>query len=103
MTAEILSLSLQLSMPEIILAVGALALLMIGVFSGDKSTSTVTGLAVALLLVAGLWLIFMPGEGEAYGGAFMLDPFARFMKVLALIGSIVAMVMSVGRAQSDQL
>jgi NADH-quinone oxidoreductase subunit N len=103
MTAEILSLSLQLSMPEIILAVGSLALLMIGVFSGDKSTSTVTGLAVALLLVAGLWLIFMPGEGEAYGGAFMLDPFARFMKVIALIGSITAMVMSVGRAQSDQL
>jgi hypothetical protein len=64
MTAETLYLSLQLSMPEIILAVGALALLMIGVFSGDKSAPTVTGLAVALLAVAGLWLIFMPGEGR---------------------------------------
>ncbi|CAN7265595.1 NADH-quinone oxidoreductase subunit NuoN [Neorhizobium tomejilense] len=103
MTAEILSLSLQLSMPEIILAVGALALLMIGVFSGDKSAPTVTGLAVALLAVAGLWLIFMPGEGVAYGGAFKLDAFSRFMKVLALIGSITAMVMSVGHAKSDQL
>ncbi|CDN47404.1 NADH-quinone oxidoreductase subunit NuoN [Neorhizobium galegae] len=103
MTAEILSLSLQLSMPEIILAVGALALLMIGVFSGDKSAPTVTGLAVALLAVAGLWLIFMPGEGVAYGGAFKLDSFGRFMKVLALIGSITAMVMSVGHAKSDQL
>jgi NADH-quinone oxidoreductase subunit N len=103
MTAEILSLSLQLSMPEIILAVGALALLMIGVFSGDKSAPTVTGLAVALLAVAGLWLIFMPGEGVAYGGAFKLDAFGRFMKVLALIGSITAMVMSVGHAKSDQL
>jgi NADH-quinone oxidoreductase subunit N len=103
MTAETLSLSLQLSMPEIILAVGALALLMIGVFSGDKSAPTVTGLAVALLAVAGLWLIFMPGEGVAYGGAFKLDAFGRFMKVLALIGSITAMVMSVGHAKSDQL
>ncbi|EUB94903.1 NAD(P)H-quinone oxidoreductase subunit 2 [Rhizobium sp. CF080] len=103
MTAEILSLSLQLSMPEIILAVGALALLMIGVFSGDKSAPTVTGLAVALLAVAGLWLIFMPGEGVAYGGAFKLDAFGRFMKVLALVGSITAMVMSVGHAKSDQL
>jgi len=103
MTAELLSISLQLSMPEIILAVGALALLMIGVFSGEKSGPLVTGLAVALLAVAGLWLIFMPGEGEAYGGAFLLDPFARFMKVLALIGSIVAMVMSVGSGRSDQL
>nr|WP_250806973.1 NADH-quinone oxidoreductase subunit NuoN [Neorhizobium tomejilense] len=103
MTAETLYLSLQLSMPEIILAVGALALLMIGVFSGDKSAPTVTGLAVALLAVAGLWLIFMPGEGVAYGGAFKLDAFGRFMKVLALIGSITAMVMSVGHAKSDQL
>jgi NADH-quinone oxidoreductase subunit N len=103
MTAELLSLSLQLSMPEVILAVGALALLMIGVFSGDKSAPTVTGLAVALLVVAGLWLIFMPGEGEAYGGAFLLDPFARFMKVIALIGSITAMIMTVGHARSEQL
>ncbi|MCK8781486.1 NADH-quinone oxidoreductase subunit NuoN [Rhizobium sp. NTR19] len=103
MNAEILSLSLQLSMPELILAVGGLVLLMIGVFSGDKSSTTVTGLAVALLAVAALWLIFMSGEGEAYGGAFILDPFSRFMKVLALIGSITAMVMSVGHAKSDQL
>ncbi|OHV76393.1 NADH-quinone oxidoreductase subunit NuoN [Rhizobium sp. LCM 4573] len=103
MTAELLSLSLQLAMPEVILAVGALALLMIGVFSGDKSAPTVTGLAVALLVIAGLWLIFSPGEGEAFGGAFLLDPFARFMKVLALIGSITAMIMAVGHARSEQL
>ena len=90
-------------MPEVILAVGALALLMIGVFSGDKSAPTVTGLAVALLVIAGLWLIFSPGEGEAFGGAFLLDPFARFMKVLALIGSITAMIMAVGHARSEQL
>ncbi len=60
MTAEILFASLHIATPELILAVGALALLMIGVFSGDKSTTTVTGLAVALLLVVGLWIIFAP-------------------------------------------
>ena len=103
MTAELLSLSLQLSMPEVILAVGALALLMIGVFSGEKSSTVVTVLAVALLAVAGLWLIISPAEGVAYGGAFKLDAFARFMKVLALIGSITAMVMSIGQAKADKL
>jgi NADH-quinone oxidoreductase subunit N len=103
MTSELLLASLQLSMPEIILAVGALALLMIGVFSGDKSAPTVTGLAVALIIVAGLWLVLMPGEGEAYGGAFLLDPFGRFMKVVALIGSVTAMIMTVGHARSEQL
>ncbi|CAN7258510.1 NADH-quinone oxidoreductase subunit NuoN [Ensifer adhaerens] len=103
MTAEILLASLQLSIPELILAVGAMALLMIGVFAGEKSTSTVTGLAVALLIIAGLWLVLKTGEGEAYGGAFLSDPFAKFMKVLALIGSITAMVMTVGHARSAQI
>ncbi|HEV7306202.1 NADH-quinone oxidoreductase subunit NuoN [Ensifer sp.] len=103
MTAETLLASLQLSIPELILAVGAMALLMIGVFSGEKSASTVTGLAVAVLIIAGLWLVLKTGEGEAYNGAFLSDPFAKFMKVLALIGSITAMVMTVGHARSAQI
>ena len=56
MTAEILYTSLHLSIPELMLAVGAMVLLMIGVFSGERSVTLVTGLAVALLIVAGLWL-----------------------------------------------
>ncbi|OCP01253.1 MULTISPECIES: NADH-quinone oxidoreductase subunit NuoN [unclassified Ensifer] len=103
MTAETLLASLQLSIPELILAVGAMALLMIGVFAGEKSASTVTGLAVALLIIAGLWLVLKTGEGSAYGGAFLSDPFAKFMKVLALIGSITALVMTVGHARSAQI
>lgn len=103
MTAELLSASLHLAVPELILAVGALALLMIGVFNGDKSTSTVTGLAVALLVASGLWLLISSPEGVGFGGAYQSDAFARFMKVLALVGSIVAMIMAVGNARSEQL
>ncbi|MCJ8053675.1 NADH-quinone oxidoreductase subunit NuoN [Shinella curvata] len=103
MTADTLLASLQLSTPEIILAVGGLVLLMIGVFSGERSGTTVTGLAVAVLIIAGLWLVLATGEGQAYGGAFVSDAFAKFMKVLALIGSITAMVMTVGHARSEQL
>ncbi|HEV7319304.1 MAG TPA: NADH-quinone oxidoreductase subunit NuoN [Ensifer sp.] len=103
MTAETLLASLQLSIPELILAVGAMALLMIGVFAGEKSASTVTGLAVAVLIIAGLWLVLKTGEGSAYNGAFLSDPFAKFMKVLALIGSITALVMTVGHARSAQI
>jgi NADH-quinone oxidoreductase subunit N len=103
MTAEILLASLQISTPELILAVGALALLMFGVFSGDRSAPTVTGLAVAIMIAAGLWLVLVPAQGEAWGGAFILDSFSRFMKVIALVGSITAMVMTVGNARSEQL
>jgi NADH-quinone oxidoreductase subunit N len=103
MTAEILFASLHIATPELILAVGALALLMIGVFSGDKSTTTVTGLAVALLLVVGLWIIFAPASGVAFGGVYIADAFGNFMKVLALIGSITAMILAVGQGRFEPI
>ena len=102
MTGEMLVSSLQLSMPEIILAVGSMVLLMIGVFSGNRSSSLVTVLAVALLIIAGLWMLIISGEGSAFGGAFLEDSFAKYMKVLTLIGSITAMVMAVGHGQEEQ-
>ncbi len=103
MNAETLVASLHLVTPELILAVGALVLLMVGVFSGDKSTPTVTGLAVALLIASGLWMVLVPAEGSAFGGAYLADGYARFMKVLALIGSVTAMIMAVGHARFDHL
>jgi NADH-quinone oxidoreductase subunit N len=101
MTAE-LTASLTLATPELILAVGAMALLMIGVFSGERANSTVTGLAVAILIGAGGWMLLFTGEGEAFGGAFVSDPFARLMKVLTLIGSVVTLIMSVGFAKAEK-
>jgi len=74
---------------------------MIGVFSGDKSTTTVTGLSVALLLVVGLWIVFAPASGVAFGGVYVADAFGNFMKVLALIGSITAMILSVGQSRFE--
>ncbi|TIX82124.1 MAG: NADH-quinone oxidoreductase subunit N, partial [Mesorhizobium sp.] len=100
MTPDLLS-SLSLSTPELILAVGALALLMLGAYSRANTTTTVSGLAVAVLVVAGVWTIFSTGQGNAYGEAFVLDPFARFMKVLALIGSAVTLVMSMRFAKAE--
>ena len=97
-----LSSSLTLATPEVILAVGAMVLLMIGVFSGERANNTVTGLTVALLAAIGAWMLFFPADGEAFGGAFINDPFARFMKIVTLIGSLVTLVMSVGFAREEK-
>ena len=102
MLTQSLSSSLPLVGPELIMAVGAMVLLMIGVFLGEKSAQTVTGLSVALILISGIWLIFVTPYGSAFDGAFLLDPFAGFMKVLVLIGSAGAVVMSVGFAESER-
>jgi NADH-quinone oxidoreductase subunit N len=95
--------SLTPFLPELILAVGALVLLMIGAFGGERATPLVTTLAVLLIAVAGLVLLFKAEDGVTFGGAFVLDPFARFMKVLALIGSGFAIVMSVNYVKREKI
>ncbi len=90
------------ALPEVILAVGALVLLMIGAFRGDDSVPVVTGLSVALLVAAAAILIITPEDGETFAGAFVLDPFARLMKIVTLIGSAVAIAMSVGFARAQK-
>ena len=89
-------------LPEVVLGVGALALLMVGVFGGERSTATVTYLSVGLIVLAGIALMFVPAAGTAFNGAFVMDPFARLMKLLVLLGSGVAIVMSVGYMRADK-
>jgi NADH-quinone oxidoreductase subunit N len=96
-----LSLSLSLAAPELIVALGAIVLLMIGAYAGERSNSTVTGLAVAVLVAAGGWVLLFGQDGDAFGGAFVNDAFGRLMKVLTLIGSGVTLVMSIGFAREQ--
>src|SRR5689334_4163648 len=92
--------SITLSAPEMILAVGALFLLMVGVFAGEKSSEPVSWLGVLVILLSGGWILFNPGEGLAYGGAFVSDAFGRYMKLLVLIGSAGALIMSIAMARA---
>jgi NADH-quinone oxidoreductase subunit N len=101
MTPELTS-SLSLLAPELIIAVGAMVLLMIGVYSSERAYGIVNSLAVILLIAAGGWMLFATGDGQAFGGAFVLDPFARFMKVLTLVGSAMTLVMSTGFAKEQK-
>jgi NADH-quinone oxidoreductase subunit N len=92
---EDLATSLIIALPELILAVGAMVILMIGVYAGRAAAGFINVLAVLLLAAAAIWLLTTDVAGEAFGGAMILDPFARVMMVLTLIGSGAALVMSV--------
>jgi len=83
--------------PEILLAVGAMVALMYGAFRDDSSAVSVTsGLAMALVIAAGVLVWLVPSTPEPIlGGAFTLDPFAKLMKTLIAIGSAVAILLSV--------
>src|SRR3990172_364555 len=89
------------ALPEIILAIGALALLMIGVFSGEQSTGMVNGLAVALIVIALVAMLLLTPNGITFSGGFVQDSFARLMKFLTLVGSGVSIVMSAGYARKE--
>ncbi len=81
-------------LPELVLAVGAMALLMLGAY-GKETTRLVTGLAVALLVVVGVLELMLPaGKLTTFGGSFIVDDFARFLKILTLIGSAATLILS---------
>jgi NADH-quinone oxidoreductase subunit N len=83
------------AVPEITLAAGAMILLMFGAFSGERVTGKVNFLAIILLIGVAFLVALSPSDKTiAFGGSFIVDDFARFLKVLALIGSAVAILMS---------
>ncbi len=81
--------------PELLLAAGAMLLLMLGAFRGEH-TARIVSLGAILLLVAAAWLIlWLPsGKQTTFGGSFVLDDFARFLKILAFGASAVTILMS---------
>lgn len=87
--------ALGLALPEIILAIGALALVLLGAIRGDRSVGLINGLALALLVVVGVLVMTRTGRAVTFNGSFVQDDFAKFMKIAAIIGSAVALVMSI--------
>src|SRR6184192_266394 len=83
------------AVPEIVLAVGAMLLLMVGVFRGEQASKGIEAGAILLLLVTALIVGWLPADKlVTFGGSFVVDGFARFLKLLALAGSAAAIVMS---------
>jgi NADH-quinone oxidoreductase subunit N len=83
--------------PEIVLVVGAMALLMLGVFrpETDREAEAIGWLAVMALALAAWLIIQQPAEkATLFNGAFVIDGFGRFLKVLTLLSSAAALILS---------
>jgi NADH-quinone oxidoreductase subunit N len=101
-------------LPEIVLGIGAMALLMLGVFAPTLPSPArggglgwglrvVDGAAIALLVIAGAILLAQPaGKVVSFGGSFVVDGFARFLQTLALLGSAAAIAMSLDYAKRER-
>jgi NADH-quinone oxidoreductase subunit N len=83
--------------PELVLIVGAMALLMLGVFrpEREREAEAIGWLAILVLVLAGWFLVQQPaGVHRLFDGAFVVDGFARFMKLLTFAAAAVSIMLS---------
>jgi NADH-quinone oxidoreductase subunit N len=81
-------------LPELILAVGAMALLLAGAIAGERSAPVISWGAVALLVVAGAATVTGPDQAFAFHNAFVADGFSRFAKILILSGAAFSILLA---------
>jgi NADH-quinone oxidoreductase subunit N len=89
------SLHLDVALPELILAGGAMVLLMLGVTTKRERGELVLWFAIVLLAVSGLFVASGEGIATLFHDSFVVDPFARALKLLTLTGAAVALLMSI--------
>ncbi len=83
--------------PELLLIGAAIALLMLGVFRPERDAEAeAIGWLAVLALGGAVWLVLQQPQGthQLFDGAFVVDSFARFMKVLTLVSSAAALILS---------
>jgi NADH-quinone oxidoreductase subunit N len=87
---------LHIMSPELILAIGALALLMLGVFSsdGEKAGRLIGWLAIGVLIAAAVAIFGQTGVSRAFDGAFVSDPLTRFFKIMILVAAVSSLVLT---------
>ncbi len=102
MTAE----TLVWILPELMLAVGAMALLIIGVFLGDGSARKISLASIVLLVMVFLVVAVAHNGAPAqslFNGAFRIDAFSTFAKILILAAAALAIMMSDKYPSGEQL
>ena len=92
------------ALPEMLLAVASMALLLLGAFRRHDSTRLISWLSVAVLAVVLAMVLGAPGGRHlTFAGMFITDPFSNFMKTLVLVGSALAIVMSLGYIRAERM
>jgi NADH-quinone oxidoreductase subunit N len=98
------SADVMIALPEILMAVAGMALLLLGTFLPRNPTRITTWLTILTLAVAFVIVAWeTPARSTAFEGLFVADQFGRFMKLLVLLGSGLALTMSTGYVEREQM
>jgi NADH-quinone oxidoreductase subunit N len=85
--------SISVIAPEMILAIGAMALLMIGVFRGDRSLGPLTVVSVVIYAAAGFAAV-NTAPATAFDGLYIADAFSTYLKVLVVIAAAASSLLA---------
>jgi len=87
---------IQILMPEIVLAVFAMAALMAAVYTTkDALAPLLTWVTSGLFVLLAIWIgVNGQGTNVAFGGMFVDDGFARFAKIIILMSAAAVLLMS---------
>ena len=87
--------NLMMTLPEIVLSVGALVLMLAAAWGGQAAARAISWTAVAVLIGAGVALGGPASSGgSAFDGLYRADGFAAFAKVLIYGSAAVAIIMA---------
>jgi NADH-quinone oxidoreductase subunit N len=81
-------------LPELILALGAMVLLLTGAIGGAKTASLINWGAIGLLAVSGAATVMGPDHAMAFHNAFVADGFSRFAKLLILCAAALSILLA---------
>ena len=89
------SMQLMMVLPELVLAGGAILLMLVAAWGGQASTRLVSWASIAVLIGAGISLAGPASAGgEAFGGLYRPDMFAAFAKALIFFAAAVSILIA---------
>jgi NADH-quinone oxidoreductase subunit N len=95
--------SLMLLRPELALVIGALALLLIGVFNGDRQLRLLTWGVVAMCIIGALLALDVSSDRQtAFNDLFVTDGFAKYLKVVILLAAAASALLAVPFVQEQK-
>ena len=91
-----------LALPEIVLACSGLLILLVGVIPKQDTCYPVSMAVIGAMLLTGV-LVLGQAEGTALGGQYVADAFGGYMKLLALIGGALGLLLAIDFNEKEGL
>jgi len=104
MTPEVMSVDVAAILPELIIAAGACAILLIDLVLPRSARSWLAYLSLVIIGTACAATISVSTEHvEAFGGLFLLDPFSSYFKLLLYLATALTILLSIRYLEIERI